>query len=98
MFSLMRGNLGMALMCMVAREGPGPEADYNTALQVHWSASGISLMHMCFYAGIFVCTFRAQNYAQRFGPKAVISAGLVSQLFWHQQIDFPLHAFPSNSK
>ena len=50
-----------------------------TALQVHWTTVDISIMHMGFYAGIFVCTFVAQNYALRFGPKAVITAGLVGK-------------------
>jgi MFS family permease len=52
-----------------------------TDLQVHWNASGISIMHMCFYAGIFACTFVAQSWAQRFGPKAVISAGILANIF-----------------
>ncbi|KAH7728735.1 Protein F12B6.2 c [Aphelenchoides avenae] len=74
---LMRGNLGMALVCMVGGMNSSHPVKHNTELQVGWSPRMISIMHMFFYVGTFLSVFAAHLFAQKFGAKAVIMWGIV---------------------
>jgi hypothetical protein len=63
---LMRGNFGMALVCMVPPFNVSlvEPVQYNTDLQVEWGMRTISVIHMFFYAGTFLSVFVAHLFAQ----------------------------------
>ncbi|KAI1718666.1 major facilitator superfamily domain-containing protein [Ditylenchus destructor] len=52
-------------------------SDYNTAIQVDWNASSISVMHAAFYVGMFASVIVSHRACQIVGAKRMISLGLL---------------------
>uniref|UniRef100_A0A914Y3N9 Major facilitator superfamily (MFS) profile domain-containing protein n=1 Tax=Panagrolaimus superbus TaxID=310955 RepID=A0A914Y3N9_9BILA len=78
---LLRGHLGMALVCMMKIDQNAShyvyDDSYTSSLQVEWSLSNVGQIHTAFYIGTFVSVLIAHNLAQKIGAKATITAGII---------------------
>ncbi|KAI6181459.1 MFS domain-containing protein [Aphelenchoides besseyi] len=101
--ALLRGVLGMALVCMVKSPNYHVESMENETgsytvtpnyFQVAWNMREISAIFMFFYAGTFLSVFAAHYFVMKFGPKLIISWGIAICILSTWALPFVIYLTP----